>query len=118
MENTRQLLYFKTSQITQWLGEEYLAPSSLASTVACGGYKPWPRELHVCYSYLLHSLVRIPLPLSPPLPLGTWKSHLIFAQRLASAIFIDQLKWGEGSHGTTRVQIHSSLRRLLLRKEN
>jgi hypothetical protein len=32
-------LYFKTDQITQRLDEEYAAPSSLASAVACGGYK-------------------------------------------------------------------------------
>jgi hypothetical protein len=39
MENTRQPLYFKTSLIIQWLGEEYLALSFLASAAACGGYK-------------------------------------------------------------------------------
>jgi hypothetical protein len=30
-ENTSDFYYFKTDQKTQWLGKEYLAPSSLAS---------------------------------------------------------------------------------------
>lgn len=54
-ENTRYFYYFKTDQITQWLREEYPAPSSF---VAMGSPQTIsPENLHVCASSLLHSLV-------------------------------------------------------------
>lgn len=91
MKTTRKLSYCKTSQITQGLGKEYPAPSSLASAAACGGYKLSVPNLHVCHSYLLHHLVHIPSPLSPFLfLLGPRNPTLSFTQRSASAIFIDQ----------------------------
>ena len=81
-----------------WAGEEILIPSYLASAATIG-YK-----LSVPKSSMLHSLIRIPLPLSLLLFfLGPGNPSLSFTHRLASAIFINQLKWGEGSHGLTKV---------------
>lgn len=73
-ENTRDI----TDQITQWLGQENLAPSSLASAAACRGYKLWAQKVtdlllplgSTAWSQSQSSLSY------PSLPPGTGKCHL------------------------------------------
>ena len=80
----QRLLYFKTDQITQRLGKEYPAPSSLpvvATTYRCAK-KP------TCLRLLMHLLPGL-TSISLSCSCTAWKSHLhIFAQRLGFFVFV------------------------------
>lgn len=102
MKNTRQLYYFKTSQIAQVLDSSQLPCFSKPPLV--------PLRPYTVFSSCSKACRKAPssLYVSLPPPFGTWESHLFsFTQQLASAFLIDMINNQLGNQHLPLLRNHS-----------